>query len=81
MAVHHVHELQEAPVVVDHLGQHLALVAQDLRSCQGGFLDKTKKLGKGFQVRSGTCRKKGNDKVRNRAGSLVPSLGRFSARE
>ena len=38
MAVHHVHELEQAPVVVDHLGQDLALVAQDLRSGQGGCL-------------------------------------------
>ena len=74
MAVHHVHELEQAPVVVDHLGQDLALVAQDLRSGQGGCLrtrnakKKRKRGGRGQSQARAVVFAHGTQKKRKRCG-------------
>lgn len=80
MAVHHVHELEQAPVVVDHLGQNLALVAQDLRSGQGGCL-RTRNAKKKETRRQGSKSGQGGCvRTRNAKKKVTPRQGSKSGR-
>lgn len=78
VTVHHVHELHEASVVVDDLGQDGPLVAQDVRGEESSFLKKKtpeknprKKRGK---KRKNTSKQKKKQKKRRNKITKAPRI-------